>query len=256
MDRGGGTGVAPDPERLPHHKQGRPPLIRAIRRFLRNVGTFRIPGPDRHMERFYELLRERSPQPLIADLGSGGRRHPIASVGLDLRVVPGVDVKADTMRLPFRSASFDGVVITDVLMYVDNPFAEAAEIQRILRPGGVLYAAEPLLYAQMTSPSRFRFTVEGLRAVFAEFAELESGFGRSAGSAVLPLIGYYLAALFSFNSYAIYRVIVYVLMFVLTPFLWLDLGVQRYRNIPARIYTNAYFLGRAGGAGEGHSARR
>jgi SAM-dependent methyltransferase len=203
------------------------------------------------MERFYELLRARAPEPRIADLGSGGRRHRVASVGLDLRVVPGVDVKADTMRLPFRSASFDGVVITDVLMYVDNPFAVAAEVRRILKPGGVLYAAEPFLYAQMTSPSRFRFTVEGLRAVFADFEQIETGFGRSAGSAVLPLLGYYLAAALSFNSYAIYRAIVYVLMFLLSPFLWLDLAIQRYGNIPARIYTNAYFLGRARGAAEG-----
>lgn len=208
------------------------------------------------MERFYELVRARSPEPRIADLGSGGRRHPVAFVGLDLRVVPGVDVKADTMRLPFRSGSFDGVVITDVLMYVDNPFAVAAEIKRILRPGGVLYSAEPFLYAQMTSPSRFRFTVEGLRAVFVEFVEIETGFGRSAGSAVLPLIGYYLAALFSFNSYAIYRVIVYVLMFLLTPFLWLDLAIQRYRNIPARVYTNTYFIGRMGGATESRPGQR
>jgi len=196
------------------------------------------------MERFYELVRARSADPLVADLGSGGRRHPVRSIGLDLRAVPGVDVRADTQRLPFRTAAFDGVVITDVLMYVDNPFVAAAEIRRILKPSGLLYAAEPFLYAQMTSTSRFRFTVEGLRAVFADFEEIASGFGRSAGSATLPLIGYYLAAALSFNSYAVYRVIVYVLMFLLTPFLWLDLAIQRYRNIPARLYTNAFLLGR------------
>jgi SAM-dependent methyltransferase len=196
------------------------------------------------MARFYELLRERSADPLVADLGSGGRRHPIRSIGLDLRTAPGVDVKADTQKLPFRSGSFDGVVITDVLMYVDNPFTAAAEVKRVLKPGGVLYAAEPFLYAQMTSTSRFRFTVEGLRAVFAEFEVIDSGFGRSAGSATLPLIGYYLAAALSFGQYAIYRGVVYVAMFALTPFLWLDLAIQRFRSIPARLYTNSWLLAR------------
>jgi len=196
------------------------------------------------MARFYELLRARTLDPQIADLGSGGRRHPIRSIGLDLRPLPGVDVRADTQRLPFRSDSFDGVVITDVLMYVDNPFVAAAEVKRVLRPGGVVYAAEPFLYAQMTTTSRFRFTIEGLRSVFGDFEVIDSGFGRSAGSATLPLIAYYVAAALSFDQPAIYRVVVYVAMLLLTPFLWLDLAIRRFRRIPARLYTNTYLLAR------------
>ncbi len=206
------------------------------------------------MARFYELVRAVAPDPLVADLGSGGRRHPVRSVGLDLRRVAGVDVRADALRLPFRAASFDGVVITDVLMYVDEPARAAAEIRRVLRPGGVVYAAEPFLYAQMASTSRFRFTVEGLRAVFRHFEEIGAGFGREAGSATLPLIAYYVARLLSFNLYPVYRVVVYVLMFALTPFLWLDPLIARYRNIPARNYTNAYFLGRLPAAPPGPDA--
>lgn len=219
-------------------------MSQGLRRFLRSVGTFRLPGPDPCMERFYQLVKEHSADPLIADLGSAGRHHPIRSVGFDLRTLPGVDVKADAQRLPLRSESVDGVVITDVLMYVENPFTAAAEVRRVLKPGGVLYAAEPFLYAQMTSTSRFRFTVEGLCAVYAGLEVIDAGFGRSAGSATLPLIGYYAAAAVSFDQDILYRAVVYVAMFVLSPFLWLDLAIRRYQNIPARLYTNSYLLAR------------
>ncbi|MDX6690064.1 MAG: hypothetical protein QOG15_1521 [Solirubrobacteraceae bacterium] len=54
-------------------------------------------------------------------------------------------------RLPFADASFDGVLLNEVLEHVENERATLAEIARVLRPGGRL-----VLY----SPNRF-FPAEG-----------------------------------------------------------------------------------------------
>jgi SAM-dependent methyltransferase len=45
--------------------------------------------------------------------------------------------------LPFDDASFDGVVLKDLLEHVRDPVALVAEVHRVLRPGGRLFASSP-----------------------------------------------------------------------------------------------------------------
>jgi SAM-dependent methyltransferase len=45
--------------------------------------------------------------------------------------------------LPFDDAAFDGVVLKDVLEHVVDPAAVVAEVRRVLRPRGVVFASSP-----------------------------------------------------------------------------------------------------------------
>ena len=45
--------------------------------------------------------------------------------------------------LPFEEASFDGVVLKDVLEHVKEPVALVREVRRVLRPGGRVFASSP-----------------------------------------------------------------------------------------------------------------
>ncbi len=51
-------------------------------------------------------------------------------------------VKARAEDLPFASGSFDGVVFTFLLRYVEDPQQTLIELARVLRPGGALASLE------------------------------------------------------------------------------------------------------------------
>jgi SAM-dependent methyltransferase len=121
----------------------------------------------------------------LLDVGCGlgdDVRAMAASVGTSGRVV-GVDWSAaviaeasartpaelDNVRfevargdnLPFDDAAFDGARIERVLHHVDEPGAVLAEMRRVVRPGGLVVAAEPDwgLFALDASPAATRAVV-------------------------------------------------------------------------------------------------
>lgn len=46
-------------------------------------------------------------------------------------------------QLPFADASFDGVIIKDLLEHVADPAGTVREALRVLRPGGLVFASSP-----------------------------------------------------------------------------------------------------------------
>jgi SAM-dependent methyltransferase len=71
-----------------------------------------------------------------------------------------VDIFADlTQPLPLSDASFDTILLTDVLEHIPNAERLLAEIARVLRPAGSLLIGVPFLYALHETPYDFnRFT--------------------------------------------------------------------------------------------------
>lgn len=53
------------------------------------------------------------------------------------------DYLADVAKVPVADASFDGVILSEVLMYVAEPIKVIREVQRILKPGGILLLCDP-----------------------------------------------------------------------------------------------------------------
>jgi SAM-dependent methyltransferase len=75
---------------------------------------------------------------------------PAAVEVLEQRV-DGPALQADVTALPFSAASFDAVVLGEVLEHVPDDRKAAAEVGRVLRPGGVLalsVPAHPRLYGR------------------------------------------------------------------------------------------------------------
>lgn len=83
-----------------------------------------------------------------------------------------LDVAGIGEQLPFRDASFDLVICTQVLSYASSPSQVLAEIQRVLKPGGILYLTAPAIFPLMHD-YRWSFMPEGLKMLLGGFSEIE-----------------------------------------------------------------------------------
>jgi SAM-dependent methyltransferase len=94
----------------------------------------------------------------------------------DIYRTPHVQVIADAHSIPFADESFDAVVVQAVLEHVLEPDRVVAEIWRVLREDGLVYAETPFLQHVHEGAYDFtRFTESGHRYLFRRFSVLRSG---------------------------------------------------------------------------------
>jgi SAM-dependent methyltransferase len=130
---------------------------------------------------FSNWIKELEKRPLrILDVG--GRYHPYRPllagrigryVAVDVEKTALVTVVADGQALPFAPESFDLAMATQVFEYFPDPHLAARQIHSALRPNGVLFASLVSFAPRFVEPERWRFTREGIRSVFAPFAQVE-----------------------------------------------------------------------------------
>lgn len=126
-----------------------------------------------------DLIRRYGPRLTgkVLDIGCGKRpyRRFLAAkeyVGVDSDPNVGPDAVADVPGLPFENESFDAVLCTEVLEHTPEPKEALADINRVLKPGGLLYLTVPMSWGLHYEPNDYyRFTKYGL-----EYLLKESGF--------------------------------------------------------------------------------
>lgn len=156
-------------------------LKHSLRRFLFPRNTVAA----RNMDRFLAAAAPAGERPLVLVVGGGaigegaGRLYEDPSIRLiSFDIYPSQDVQliADAHAMPFADARFDAVWIQAVLEHVLEPEMVVAEIARVLRPGGVVYAETPFLQGVHEEAYDFtRFSESGHRWLFRRFARIASG---------------------------------------------------------------------------------
>src|SRR5262249_5944883 len=116
----------------------------------------------------------------------------------DVAYHPGVDAVCDGHDLPFLDDHFDFVMLTAVLEHVLAPDRVVAEVARVLKKGGVVYAGTPFMQQVHMGAYDFqRFTDLGHRWLFREFDEVRRGTCGGPASTLVWALIYFATALSS-----------------------------------------------------------
>lgn len=162
-------GQSPIPRETPGH-----------RRRLRSEANRNRVAED-NIARMIEELQPGSRVLVVggATVGKGTERLYESSldvIGIDIYRSEIVQVLADAHQIPFADGVFDAVVVQAVLEHVLDPNLVVAEIWRVLKPNGFVYAETPFLQQVHEGAYDFtRFTESGHRWLFRRFESLDSG---------------------------------------------------------------------------------
>ncbi|MEP6484121.1 MAG: methyltransferase domain-containing protein [Rudaea sp.] len=120
-------------------------------------------------------LIERYRDGLILDCGAGKRQIYYPNVvNFEIVAYDTTDVRGVGEVLPFVDNSFDAVISIAVLEHVKDPFACAAEISRVLKPGGALICCVPFLQPYHGYPHHYyNMTHQGLRNLFERTVDVD-----------------------------------------------------------------------------------
>ena len=171
----------------------------------------RLLSPDkavtlRNLDRFVSLLLSANPRPVVLIVGGGTvgqgmdalyQSPDIQVVAFDIYASPIVHFVADAHDIPLLAGTVDGVIVQAVLEHVVEPQQVVAEIWRVLKPDGLVYAETPFLQHVHEGAYDFsRFTESGHRWLFKRFDVIASGVCGGPGMQLTWSIDYFVRGLF------------------------------------------------------------
>ncbi|WP_289662992.1 class I SAM-dependent methyltransferase [Flavobacterium panacagri] len=138
---------------------------------------------DFNLDKRYEVFRKLIPAGgRILILGAGEKINYYKSIFPDCQVITSdvhnqfnPDFIFDGHFIPFTDNSFDAVLAAQVIEHTINPWKFCAELQRIVKVGGVLQIEAPQSFPYHAEPyDFFRFTFTGMRSLFPECAVVKA----------------------------------------------------------------------------------
>ncbi|MEO8168122.1 MAG: methyltransferase domain-containing protein, partial [bacterium] len=97
-------------------------------------------------------------------------------IGSDVSFGPYTAIISDAHDIPFEDEVFDCVIVQAVLEHVLEPQRCMAEVYRVMKPSGIVYAETPFMQqVHMKQYDFTRFTHLGHRRLFRYFDEIASG---------------------------------------------------------------------------------
>jgi SAM-dependent methyltransferase len=188
----GGGSYKPNREDTEGKTRGRA-LLLAVRGFFWGASVHPLTA------RFADMM---GPDDLVlivggAQFGEGMGRIKSRTLSFDVYHSDRTDFVADGHSIPLPDASVDGVWVQAVLEHVLEPERVVAEIHRVLKPNGVVYADTPFMQGVHEGAYDFtRYSHSGHRWLFRNFEEISSGVSVGPGRAAVLALRHAFAALF------------------------------------------------------------
>lgn len=184
-------------------KQYKSPFLRFLKKIRPDI-TLNTAGKKNYTILAKELAGKKDVRILVIGGSFDGRgiRALKDNLGADVILVesdvahgPNTSIIFDSHQVPFSDESFDLVIVQAVLEHVLDPFTCVAEILRVLKTGGVIYAETPFMQQVHGGQYDFhRFTLLGHRRMFRHFKELDSGLVAGAGSSLAWSLRYFITS--------------------------------------------------------------
>jgi SAM-dependent methyltransferase len=168
-------------------------------------------------------------------------------IGLDIETEvssSNPDLKADVFydgkRIPFNEGRFDGVFTTEVLEHVFNPDEILPEINRVMKPGGLLLLTCPFFWQEHEQPYDYaRYTSFGLKHLLQRHGFEVVNYEKTGSYFETILQGMVTYAYFFIPHKPKALEVLFFSIFI-TP--WLALGLLLAKLLPRRIKRNDLYL--------------
>jgi len=202
--------------------------------------------PYKPLQKFQSLFLDKLLKGgLILNLGSGSTRYAESMINVDIEHFPNVDIVSDGCQLPFAEQIFDAVISEAVIEHVKYPKTYVAEIKRVLKNDGAIFIVAPFVHPFHGYPSDFqRYSIEGLKVLFEDFEEVESGVYRGPSVALVNFVSDYLAGLFCCKRLATHIFLKSIFTLAIFPIKFLDIILVKMKNSFILAHC-VYYIGKA-----------
>ena len=180
----------------------------------------------------------------IINIGSGTDDIGADVINVDLIDYDNVSIVADIHQLPFKDASVDAVFNIAVLEHVPRPIEVIAEVNRVLKKGGVIFSVIPFMQPFHASPHDYqRYSLSGIQYLHNDFEAIDFGTYGGPISGFLWIAQEFLAVLFSFGVVRLRNILSLIFMLITWPIKYLDL-IFRNLKVSKNISSSFYFYGK------------
>lgn len=199
------------------------------------------------------IASQLSPQAIVLFVGGGISSHgnhmlelgpQIIENSINLEIMPGpaVDIVADGHKIPFPDNYFDAIICQAVLEHTRDSNRVVAEIYRVLKPAGIVYAEIPFLAPVHMDSDFRRFTRMGIKELFSAFCPIQVGINGSVASSYAFISVNFFATLLSFNTMPLYHFWRFIFSWFFSPIKYLDLIFCQYTSAHISA-SSTYFMG-------------
>lgn len=225
----GSKGTDTTEEKKTLHKIKKYTFLRKISRLTRVPSLQKITRGEDRLEYYLNKFSDNA-DAVIVDIGAGSKKWDNV-IPLDLYNYPGIELCAKADKLPLTDNSVDMVISLTAVEHMIGVNDVFPEMERVLKPGGIMFITAPFLYPYHPEPFDLRrWTPSGIEDSLNNCSGIETGSVRGPFAGLYVILSSFFAWLFSFKNYPLYLGLHRLFRWLLLPLNIIDSLRGNYRK--------------------------